>query len=270
MPEVDLYAPSENQRPPQYNTRTSVTQAGGPNALRSDWNKRSHFNLFPPPTPSGSTEVCSRLWPFRGQVPLVAPRRKAQPWHATQLRGWPEPSPRNHLALVGCGLHQSGMSCCIWWCCIINCCCCRCCVRLPVWRLQYCRISRGCSSCCRCCIYSWYCCFRNCNYSSFRNCRYCCVSKICCSNPATSAAGTATAAALDAASGAIPSVISNVMMEPMTRANTVISHRGWRSSMDWSSHLNSRHVSSTVPMEPMTRAKRHHLTSWRGIAYELE
>ena len=110
MPEVDLYAPSENQRPPQYNTRTSVTQAGGPNALRSDWNKRSYFNLFPPPTPSGSTEVCSRLWPFRGQVPLVAPRRKAQPWHATQLRGWPEPSPRNHLALVGCGLHQSGMS----------------------------------------------------------------------------------------------------------------------------------------------------------------
>ena len=66
MPEVDLIASLENHRLPQFITRTSVTQAGGPDALRMDWNKWNSIYLFPPPTPSVLSGVCSRLWSFRG------------------------------------------------------------------------------------------------------------------------------------------------------------------------------------------------------------
>ena len=37
MPEVDLFASLETHRLPQFITWTSVTQAGGPDALRMDW-----------------------------------------------------------------------------------------------------------------------------------------------------------------------------------------------------------------------------------------
>ena len=87
-----------------------MTPAGGPDALRMDWNDWTYIYMFPLPTPSVMTEVCSRLGDLRGRVLFIAPLWTAHQWCMTMLRWCQDPLPLNHLALEGYGIRHSGLS----------------------------------------------------------------------------------------------------------------------------------------------------------------
>ena len=110
LPEVDLFAAEDNHLLPQYLTQFTVTEAGGPDALTAEWSPWRYVFLFPPPAASIMTQVCARLQDFRGQVLLIAPLWKAQPWCQQLLRWCPRPLPLSHLSFTGPGFLQSGMS----------------------------------------------------------------------------------------------------------------------------------------------------------------
>ena len=110
LPDVDLFASALNHRLPLYITRTTVTPAGGPDALLEDWNRWEYIYLFPPPAAAVMTAVCGKLETYKGRVLLVAPLWKAQPWCQRLLRWCPHPLPLNRLAVTGHGILQSGMS----------------------------------------------------------------------------------------------------------------------------------------------------------------
>lgn len=109
-PEVDLFASTTNHLLPQFLTRTVATAAGGPDALLTSWHLWRYVYLFPPPTASMMLAVCRRLEDYRGQVLLVAPLWKAQPWCQRLLRWCPQPLPLSRHAITGPGFLQSGMS----------------------------------------------------------------------------------------------------------------------------------------------------------------
>ena len=79
-PEIDLFASSTNHQLPQYLSRTEVTSAGGPDALKTPWNRWEFIYLFPPPNTRLMLQVARRLESHRGRALLVAPHWETQPW----------------------------------------------------------------------------------------------------------------------------------------------------------------------------------------------
>ena len=109
-PEVDLFAAPDNHLLPLYLTKSFATEAGGPDALLTPWEKWRYVYLFPPPAAAVMSAVCRRLQLYKGKVLLVAPLWKAQPW-CQQLRRWcPHPLPLSRHSITGRGFLQSGMS----------------------------------------------------------------------------------------------------------------------------------------------------------------
>ena len=107
---MDLFAAEDNHLLPLFLTRTSVTEAGGPDALLTSWDGWSSVYLFPPPAAVVMAAVVRRLRSFRGRVLLVAPLWKTQPWCQQLLRWCPRPLPLSPLAIQGRGFRHSGMS----------------------------------------------------------------------------------------------------------------------------------------------------------------
>ena len=79
-PEIDLFASSTNHQLPQFLSLTEATSAGGPDALKTSWNRWEFIYLFPPPNTLLMIQVARRLESHRGRALLVAPHWETQPW----------------------------------------------------------------------------------------------------------------------------------------------------------------------------------------------
>ena len=98
-PSVDLFASTTNHQLPDFLTLTERTQAGGPDALRTPWDKWEFVYLFPPPNTRVMIQVARRLEQFQGRALLIAPHWETQPWFSTlqSLRPRTRPLPRDAL-----------------------------------------------------------------------------------------------------------------------------------------------------------------------------
>ena len=85
-PEIDLFASHANHLLPRFISLTHKTQAGGPDAFRTNWNRWNFIYLFPPPNTRVLLQVANRLEVFRGRALLIAPWWETQPWFPTLLR----------------------------------------------------------------------------------------------------------------------------------------------------------------------------------------
>lgn len=86
-PQVDPFTSRTSHHLPVYVSRSLPSLGEGLVTFTLNWNRWTYIFLFPPPLTNILLNLCATIRSFRGQVILITPYWKTQPWYCT-LCSW--------------------------------------------------------------------------------------------------------------------------------------------------------------------------------------